>query len=94
MHIKTRRGRGGVVERVTIRDVTLLSSDAALWISTRYPGESQAPDAGQHTPTIREIVLERARGACKRGVDARLPQRLQKTNAIYRSSTSIRLVCA
>jgi len=63
LHIKTRRGRGGLVDRVRMVKCTIFGSDAALWVSTSYPGEAlsypgDSTPADDLSPAIRNVVLE------------------------------------
>ncbi|MDZ7292266.1 MAG: glycoside hydrolase family 28 protein [candidate division KSB1 bacterium] len=54
LRIKTNSMRGGVVENIYMRNVTVGEvSDAVIWVNFNY----QEGDAGQHTPIVRNLYV-------------------------------------
>ena len=55
LRIKTNSRRGGVIENIYMRNVTVGEvSDAVIWVDFKY----QEGDGGPHTPVVRNIFVE------------------------------------
>lgn len=63
IRIKTARDRGGIVENISYRDITIEGSRYPIFISAYYPKEPKTPGepaqtVGPKTPTYRNITIE------------------------------------
>jgi len=66
IRMKSARGRGGLVENLTYRDITVKNARAAVYISSYYPKDPKTPDLDKTTaadttaakPMWRNILIE------------------------------------
>jgi polygalacturonase len=89
LRIKSRRGRGGLVENITYTDITMKNVDPAITLSSNYGGTSAkdavqgaadktevVPPMGETTPVYRNIRISNVTATCDRsaGVIEGLPE--------------------
>jgi polygalacturonase len=89
LRIKSRRGRGGVVENITYTDITMKNVDPAITLSSNYGGTSAkdavqgaadkpevVPPMDETTPVYRNIRISNVTATCDRsaGVIEGLPE--------------------
>lgn len=73
IRLKSCRGRGGIVERVTYDDVTVSNVGKAIHADLLY--EWHAKTNASATPVIRELLVQNVRGTAKRAGQLRgLPE--------------------
>lgn len=81
IRIKSPRGRGGTIDGLRCRDITMIDVDPALTISAYYPkipAEDEAAPVTPQTPIIRNIEITNLTATCPKeaGVVIGLPESL------------------
>jgi polygalacturonase len=81
IRIKSPRGRGGAIEKLLYRDITMSNVDPAITITCYYPKipiEDAAQAVTPETPKFRDIRIENLKATCPKeaGVIVGLPESL------------------